>query len=66
MDLVLGRFFDREGGSMDDDALTEFEALLEENDQDLYDWISGRVTPPARHSAIIARIASGGGGLEPF
>ena len=52
-DLLLGPFADEALASMGADDLDLYEALLEENDQDLYAWIvaasAGRDTsPPAR------------------
>ena len=62
MDLILGPFADTVLPQMDGPERTEFEALLDENDQDLYAWISGRLsgagtTGPARHAALLDRIA---------
>lgn len=42
MDLILGPFAAAHLASMPPDELRLFEALLEENDQDLYAWIAGR------------------------
>ena len=47
MDLLMGRFADAVLGSCDETLLTAYEALLEENDPDIYDWVCGRLTPPA-------------------
>lgn len=57
MDLVLGPFADSELAGLDAGTLDAYEALLSENDQDLYLWISRGSGYPARHAAIIARIA---------
>ena len=56
MDLILGRFWDAEGASLDDATLDTYEALLSENDQDLYLWCSGQSEPPARFADLIARL----------
>ena len=56
MDLILGRFWDAEGETLDDDVLAVYEAMLSENDQDLYAWCSGQAMPPAQFSDLIARI----------
>ncbi len=45
-DLLLGRFAERHLADLDDQQLLRFEALLDESDTDLFDWISGRVAPP--------------------
>ena len=56
MDLILGRFWDREGESLAEAELEAYEALLGENDQDLYQWLSGQANAPEMHQEIIARI----------
>lgn len=61
MDLILGRFWDAQGASLDDAALDLYEALLAENDQDLYLWCSGQVVAPARFTPIISRLMHGVG-----
>lgn len=53
MDLVLGPFFDHCGAALDDRALDLYEALLAENDQDLYQWFSGQAAPPTEHRTIL-------------
>ena len=56
MDLILGRFWDAEGATLDDETLEIYEAMLSENDQDLYAWVSGQSTPPDAFAALIARL----------
>lgn len=56
MDLILGRFWDSQGASLDDETLDAYEALLLENDQDLYRWCSGQAAPPERFASLIARL----------
>lgn len=56
MDLILGRFWDSQGASLDDATLDAYEALLLENDQDLYRWCSGQAAPPERFAGLIARL----------
>ena len=58
MDLILGRFWDAEGATLDDVTLDLYETLLSENDQDLYLWCSGQATPPDRFAALIERVMS--------
>jgi antitoxin CptB len=56
-DLLLGPFADRHLAEMTHGELEQFEALLEENDANLYDWISGRAAaPPHRDGAILRRL----------
>ena len=46
-DLILGGFALARMSSLTADQFAKFEALLEESDPDLMDWIGGRVVPPA-------------------
>ena len=56
MDVILMRYFEAEGASLDAAALDQYEALLEEGDTDLYAWISGQTPPPERHAEAVAAI----------
>jgi antitoxin CptB len=56
MDLILGPWFDREGERMSDAELDHYEALLDENDQALYAWVSGREEPPAEFAELVGRL----------
>ncbi|MDH5798766.1 MAG: succinate dehydrogenase assembly factor 2 [Paracoccaceae bacterium] len=56
MDLILGPFSDSHLSQLDADALDLYEALLEENDQDLYQWFSGQVAVPSDLLPIVDRI----------
>ena len=53
MDLILGTFARARLGEMSPETLADYEALLKENDQDLYAWVTGRASPPDRHGALI-------------
>lgn len=57
MDLLLGPFADAELEALGPVDLASYEDLLSENDQDLYSWMLDRNGAPARHHAIVARIA---------
>lgn len=61
MDLILGPFADAELDRLDDAALAAYERLIEENDQDLYPWVTARLrggtAGPAGHAAMLDRIA---------
>ena len=57
MDLILGPFADRGLAALDAARLEAYESLLEENDQDLYRWVSGAAQTPATHADIVAIIA---------
>jgi len=47
MDLLLGSFANQHVPDFDASDLAIFEQLLEENDPNLYNWISGREEAPA-------------------
>ncbi len=57
MDLILSAFADRNLSGMDEDALDTYDALLHENDQDLYQWVTGQVDPPRPFAELVADIA---------
>ncbi len=61
MDLVLGPFADACLSAMDPDELALYERMLEENDHDLYAWVSGRSAPPAGLRRLVRRIAQHAG-----
>lgn len=57
MDLILASYADRNLDSMDATGLDVYDALLHENDQDLYQWVTGQVLPPAQFSDLVSEIA---------
>jgi len=59
MDLILAAFADREMAGMSGAELDAFERLMEQNDQDLYQWVSGQVDAPEAHADLVARIRAG-------
>jgi len=58
MDLILPAFTDAELDTLDGAALDLFEALLAENDHDLYRWVSGAGVAPPEYAGLIGRIAT--------
>ena len=48
MDLLLGRFADRHLGQMREPELSQYEALLDVADADLYNWLVGVAPIPLR------------------
>ncbi|MFD1510692.1 succinate dehydrogenase assembly factor 2 [Lacimonas salitolerans] len=56
MDMILIRYSDARLDALSEPDLDLYDALLEENDQDLYQWVSGQVPPPARFDPLIADI----------
>ena len=63
MDLILQDFSGRELGGLSAAELDDFEALLGENDHDLYAWVSGSAAPPERYGPLVARLRRGAEGL---
>lgn len=47
MDLLLGRFAERNLPTFSQRQVELYEALLEYSDNDIYDWMNGRTPPPA-------------------
>jgi antitoxin CptB len=56
MDLILGPYADAHLAEMEGPMLDTYEALLDENDQDLLPWVLGQQPAPAPHAALIALI----------
>ena len=57
MDLILSRFADDNLATMDAVSLADYDALLNENDHDLYQWVTGQVPAPARFEILVSRIS---------
>ena len=53
MDIILIRFSDARLQALSSAELDLYEALLEENDQDLYQWVSGQERAPDRFTALV-------------
>lgn len=62
MDLILGPFSDSQLLGLTPEELDLYEAVLAENDQDLYPWITARMKGeapgPAPLSAMLDRVAA--------
>jgi antitoxin CptB len=56
MDIILSRYADLRLAGFDAAQLELYDVLLSENDQDLYQWVSGQLAPPARLEAMILDI----------
>ncbi|MFY9211636.1 MAG: succinate dehydrogenase assembly factor 2 [Aestuariivita sp.] len=57
MDIILQSYAERNLGRMDETALTLYDALLLENDQDLYQWVTGQGDVPEAYASLIDDIA---------
>ena len=53
MDLILSAYADAHLAAMSEAELEAYEALLEENDQDLYQWVTGQARPPDNFADLI-------------
>ena len=56
MDLILARYAGVRLELMDASGLEHYDALLGQNDQDLYRWVTAQEEAPARFAALIAEI----------
>lgn len=61
-DLILGPFADSRVRDLSPDELERFEALLEESDQDIWDWVMGARPAPAAFAHSIAALRAFKGG----
>ena len=59
MDLILSQFADQTLRDMSDDELVAYDMLLEENDHDLYSWVTGTAPTPLEFSVLIGNIVAG-------
>jgi antitoxin CptB len=57
MDLILGGYADDRLEELDEDALALFEAVLGENDHDLFAWVTGQGEPPARYAPLMVELS---------
>ena len=53
MDLILSAFADAKLAAMTDAQLTVYDAMLDENDHDLYQWVTGQVEPTVPYGEVI-------------
>lgn len=57
MDLILGPWADAKLATLDEDTLVIYDQLLEENDQDLYPWVSGQQACPTQYLELLTQVA---------
>ena len=55
-DLLLGSFAERHLADLSAAQLDRYEALLENDDADLWDWLVGRRPPPSDHDNDVIRL----------
>lgn len=56
MDLILSAFADARLPQMSEADLVHYDAMLNENDHDLYQWVTGQSTAPAEYADLISDI----------
>jgi len=54
-DILLGQFARAHIAGFDAAELDQYERLLETGDNEIYDWISGRITVPAEADTAVLR-----------
>jgi len=64
MDLIFGAFADRHLAALSTADLDAYEQLLNENDQDLYLWVTGAALCPPDHAAMVTQIAQAVGAAK--
>ena len=55
-DLVIGGFAETHLGDLDEAQLSDFEALLDENDQDVLSWVIDMKSPPAAFDTSVLKM----------
>ena len=55
-DLLLGAFATAHLAAFTPDQLDRYEALLDESDAELFDWITGRASPPPDRESDVLRL----------
>lgn len=58
-DLLLGAFAAAHLGAFTPAQLDAYEAMLNENDGDLFDWVTGRAAPPPAKMSDVLRLLLG-------
>ena len=54
LDMVFARFLDLHYEALSVSDSATFDQLLLENDLDIYDWMLGRLPPPAQYTGLLA------------
>jgi len=58
MDIILSAFSTDKLDSFEDSELDQYDALLSENDHDLYQWVSGQSETPPEYLDLMTQIAA--------
>ena len=57
MDIILSAYAEANLHEMSEAQIELYDALLNENDQDLYAWVTSQTAPPAQFAALLSEIA---------
>ena len=57
MDIILSAYAETNLASMDSAQLDLYDQLLEENDQDLYQWVTGQAVAPEPLKILVNEIS---------
>ncbi|MFA3916106.1 FAD assembly factor SdhE [Ruegeria hyattellae] len=57
MDLILSAYAEANLAQLDPAALDLYDRLLHENDQDLYQWVTGQASVPVPYGELITDIS---------
>jgi len=57
MDIILSAYADTQLAEMSEEQIVLYDALLNENDQDLYSWVTGQTAAPAKFSDMLFEIS---------
>lgn len=63
MDLILMAFSNRQLAGLSEPDLHLYDALLSENDHDLYQWVSGQTVEPETYKPLMDMIRQGAVGV---
>ncbi len=55
-DIILGRFAQAHMDTLDAQGLDDYEKLLQQPDNDIYDWVAGREPVPAEFDTPVMRL----------
>jgi len=56
LDVLMEAFLECQATALGEGAWPELEPLLDEEDDRLWDWLQGRVTPPDDYASVIDAI----------
>ncbi len=63
MDLILTDFADAALDRMSPEDLATYDALLHENDHDIFGWILGQAAPPDQYSNLMVQLTDRAQGI---